>query len=462
MNINLQPIAALLVTGAFFFMGCNSSNNDSANQSRNTGSQGHLEAQYYYSGFDSTSNTYKSISTASDGKVHYVLSSGSYYVGGQYYTYDPSTDEIEHIADLTVASGEGDANMIPHGKSHVDFYEKDGYLYFATHIGVYEFINGIELIPRTLPDGVEPYPGGHFLSYNMESGEFENLATAPNGEGILTMVMDEERGHLYGLTWPGGRFLHYDPSSGELVDKGPVAEGGEAGTPGEDFRVIARGMFVDSGTGVVYYSTAEGDIFGYDPSTEEISQVEGVDLRKDYFGQYDPTVQGSMAYHWRNIVWNEGEQAAYGVHPTSGYLFRFDPREPSIEVLQRITSEPSQRAGMFDRFYYGYLGFDLGPDGETIYYLTGGPIYDEDGNIVTDESVLIGARGLENLHLVTYHIPTGTYTDHGKILYPDGEIPTYANSITVDHQGNVYTIANHERNGEMVMDLVKIPNPFEQ
>jgi hypothetical protein len=35
-------------------------------------------------------------------------------------------------------------------------------------------------------------------------------------------------------------------------------------------------------------------------------------------------------------------------------------------VLGRITSEPSQRAGMFDQFSYGYLGFALGPDGDTL------------------------------------------------------------------------------------------------
>ena len=62
----------------------------------------------------------------------------------------------------------------------------------------------------------------------------------------------------------------------------------------------------------------------------------------------------------------------YGVHGNSGYLFRFDPRVPRVEVLDRITSLPSQRSGMFDEFSYGYLGFILGPDGNTLYYLTGG------------------------------------------------------------------------------------------
>ena len=65
----------------------------------------------------------------------------------------------------------------------------------------------------------------------------------------------------------------------------------------------------------------------------------------------------------------------YGVHGNSGYLFRFDPLVPRVVVLQRITSLPSQQSGMNDEFSYGYLGFILGPDEKTLYYLTGGPIF---------------------------------------------------------------------------------------
>ena len=101
----------------------------------------------------------------------------------------------------------------------------------------------------------------------------------------------------------------------------------------------------------------------------------GDDLKKDYFGLYDPTSPGHMAYNWRQVVWYAPDKQVYGVHGNSGYLFRFDPRAERVEVLDRITSEPSKRSGMFDQFSYGYLGFTLGPDGKTLYYLTGGPIY---------------------------------------------------------------------------------------
>lgn len=50
--------------------------------------------------------------------------------------------------------------------------------------------------------------------------------------------------------------------------------------------------------------------------------------------------------------------------------------EGRIEVLQRLCSASSQRAGMSDQFSLGYLGFALGPDQRTAYYLTGGPACD--------------------------------------------------------------------------------------
>ena len=41
------------------------------------------------------------------------------------------------------------------------------------------------------------------------------------------------------------------------------------------------------------------------------------------------------------------------------------------------------------------------------------------------------ARGDEELHVVTYHIPTATVTDHGPVRFSDGSHPTYVNSLAV-------------------------------
>ena len=43
-----------------------------------------------------------------------------------------------------------------------------------------------------------------------------------------------------------------------------------------------------------------------------------------------------------------------------------------IELIERLTSDPSRRCGVGDQFSYGYLGFGASPDGKSIFYLTGG------------------------------------------------------------------------------------------
>lgn len=430
-------------------------------ETQNTGVSRGLVAKHYYSGFDRAHDTYNAISAASDGKIYYILSSESIDKGGQMYAYDPQTDKVRFVADLTEICGEKGQKAIPQGKSHVNFYERDGKLYFATHVGVYEMIDGMERLPENVPAGYQPYPGGHFISYDLRTGAFKDLALAPDGEGILTMTMDEARGDIYAITWPKGNFLHYDVDKNKIKNIGLISAIGEAGIAGEDYRVLCRSMFIDPQDGLVYFSTSEGDIFSYSRTSGSIQKLPEVNLRLDYFGQYDTRRPGTMGYNWRKIFWYAPEGVAYGVHGNSGYLFRFDPRRRNIELVERITSDPSRKSGMFDQFSYGYLGIQLANDGHTIYYLSGGPIYINGQRVKGEEHIAKGgAKGLENLHLITYHIPKGKYIDHGPIFYEDASRPTYVNSIAIGVDDQVYSLARYERDGKTIQDLVKIPNPF--
>ncbi len=422
---------------------------------------GSIIARTFYSGFRDAHDTYNAISAASDGKIYYVLSCDKHDIAGRMYSFDPANEEIKFLADLTDICGEKGKNLISQGKSHVDFFECDNKLYFSTHVGFYELIDGMDRLPVNAPEGYGLYAGGHILSYDFTTGEFERLSIIPNGEGAVAMTMDCERKQIFIITWPTGRFLHYDVDKNELKDLGKISGNGEAGMPGNDFRSLCRSLVVDASTGIVYFSSSEGDIFSYQPGDDAYAKVEGVDLRIDYFGKYDFTRPGSMGYNWRKIFWHEGHQVAYGVHGNSGYLFKFDPSNKQIELIDRITSEPSKKCGMFDQFSYGYLGYILGPDQKTIYYLTGGPIY-ENGQRVkgADEIAKGAAKGEENLHLVTYNIETNEYNDHGPVFYENGERPLYVNSIAVGADGNVYTLARVTVDGKVITDLVQIPNPL--
>jgi hypothetical protein len=189
--------------------------------------------------------------------------------------------------------------------------------------------------------------------------------------------------------------------------------------------------------------------------------VAGEDMKKDYFGLYDPTSPGHMGYNWRQTVWHPVHKEVYGVHGNSGYLFRFNPEASRIEVLERLTSLPSKRSGMFDQFSYGYLGFAMGPDGYTLHYLTGAPIYVNGKRLAGKSSTAMGeAKGLEDLHLITFDTRTLTYKDHGAIFYPDGQRPLYVNSIAVGKDGSVYFLARITEGGKTRADLVEVEKPF--
>jgi hypothetical protein len=412
-----------------------------------------LTARMADSGFRFSRRSYNALSVASDGAVYYVLSSNSIDHAAQMYRYDPWTGEITHLGDLTGAAGENGRKTIPQGKSHVRFCEADGKLYFATHVSYYTIKDGRETIGEP-PPGYEPYSGGHFLAYDLATGEFEDIAKVP-GQGIITMAMDAARGRLYGLTWPKGIFIAYDLAAKEMI-AAPVSGEGEAGEK-QSYQAVCRAMVADPRDGSVYFTIADGRIVRYRYSGNAIEVIHGDNLRKDYFGSYHPNSPFHMSYHWRQAVWHPDEEAIYAVHGNSGYLLRFDPAVERVDVIERLTSRPSRQSGMFDKFSHGYLGFALGPDGRTLYYLTGGVIY-ENGRPLLDRELRIGAQGKENVHLVTFDLRTHVYRDHGAIFLESGQRPEYVQSIGVGKDGSLYALATVQQGDEERTDLMLTGN----
>jgi len=385
---------------------------------------------------------------AHDGTLYYVLSSGSPNIAGQMYSFNPKTQVITHLADLSDIVGEGNMKAVAQGKSHVNFVEANGKLYFSTHLGYYNQAGGLERAGAP-PPGYLPYLGGHFVSYDLTTGKFENLAKAPGGEGIITFNMDVQRGRLYGITWPTGHFLRYDLKTKKLKDFGTLFLGGESGVIGSTYRGICRRIIVDPRDGSAYFTTGEGTIHRYHYDTEVIDDVPGITLKKDYFGTQDIAGHG-MAYNWRAAFFNPTDNAIYAVNGRSGYLFRVDINTPSVQVLKRITSEPSTASGMFDRFEYGYMGFTLGPDGHTVYYLTGAPIPSRPNTAGTTNP----NRRADGCHFVTYDLTTKKYVDHGQLVLEDGTPVAAPQSIAVGLDGTVYTISYVPRNGKRTIELI--------
>ena len=431
----LKPISARQVTGAV---------TDPSGAAIPPGS---LQAHMYDSGFPQGTENYNACFCASDGHVYYVLCSSSVEIGGQMYSLDPSTGKIRHIADLTEVVGEKGLHAIPQGKSHVNFVETEGKLYFATHVGYYENLKYMGKQKISTAPGYLTYPGGHFLAYDLSTGKFQVFAKAPQGEGIIAMTMDPQRERLYGLTWPSGLFLRYGLKTRELKNLGPVSGEAENGS-GPSFEMLDRCLVVDPRDGSVYFTRANGAIVRYRYDTDTVETVQGCDLKKDFFGCMNPSnTDGDMAYHWLQALWCPAGGAIYGIHGKSGYLFRFDPPSRQVDVLARMISDASLKTGMYDRTVYGYLGFTLGPNGQTLYHLTGASLARE------------GVRDTEALDLVTYQLSSGQCADRGVVTLENGDRPFQAQSLAVGKDGMIYTVAFVGERGHSRMDLISFHNP---
>jgi len=385
-----------------------------------------IPARLHPSGFKKSDSNFYSLSSASDGNIYYTLSSHDLNTHGRVYRYEPAADKVTLLGDLGELTGEAGQKTIPQGKSHCPFFECDGKLYFATQYGFF-LSSGDKERPAGVPEGYRPYPGGHFLSYDLAGGRFEDLVTGPAEEGIIAMQLDPVRKRIYGLTWPKGYFLVYDIAARLLRNLGKVSREGEAGE-GQDYFCLCRSMGLWPETGDVYFTNANGEIRRYCFKRDMIESVAGVHMKRDIFGAWDPHQPGHQGYNWRDIFWHAKEHVFYGIHPKSAWLFRFDPALPRLTLLDRLCAQELRESGRFELFRYGYLTLRLGPDGQTVYYLTSGEIPVNDGR-----------RVREVVRLVTYHLPTGRYCDHGMLQLPDGRSPQMAHTLVVHPNGKLYS-----------------------
>ena len=196
----------------------------------------------------------------------YGAKSGKIYIGlcchaeaAHFYEFDPVTEKMRHIVDLTELHEERGEGINTNGKIHVRMGEdNEGNIYFGS------------LNEDTGPECIDPssYLGAFWYRYNPKLDKVEVLGKISRHFGLLGMVMDPKYMRLYGLAEDGHLYMH-DIAGKYTRDLGKV-----------DDWDICRTIFADD-LGRVYGSFPVAQIWRYDPRTDEVEDLPNIRLECD-------------------------------------------------------------------------------------------------------------------------------------------------------------------------------------
>ena len=389
-----------------------------------------IQTRLFDSGFLEGDCNYHNLTSASDGNLYFTLGTHNDETATNIYRFDPTSEQITLIADLSEVLGESPQEHIPHGKIHTPLIEHEGHLYFGTHTSYYT-----GNLPNLKPPANRlPYSGGHFMRYDLETGEFEDLAQLqlPN-EGIITMAMDKKNEVLYSVTWPTGLLLSYDPAEAMLKNWGAVQQRGEWGQLPDEWNFICRRLAIDP-EGNLFGGTDTGRIWRFDSDQQRpVHYYQNLNLTQLAPVQEENFEVPAEAHffwnNWRTILWNENTNSFWGLQGGSTQLFEF---KPSSGVLRSVRSlRPANVDSLTRRNpMRTQLGFMLGPN-NTLLYLAHAP----------DVPVVGRPDVSSSIHLVSYAIDEDRYTDHGRLTSADGRRVYFTESIEIGADDHLYTVA---------------------
>ena len=258
----------------------------------------------------------------------YGAKSGKIYIGlcthaeaAHFYEFDPATETMRHIVDLTKLHGERGEGINTNGKIHVRMGEDDeGNVYFGS------------LNEDTGPECIDPssYKGAFWYRYCPKADKVEVLGRISRHFGLLGMVMDPKYMRLYGLAEDGHLYMH-DIAAKYTRDLGKV-----------DDWDICRTIFADD-EGNVYGSYPVARIWKYDPRKDEVIDLPNIRLECD--NSVPPRTMSKPMIDrkviWRVIEWDPVEKVAYGIIGGNSMLFRYDVHagpEGKIDYIVPLTA----------------------------------------------------------------------------------------------------------------------------
>lgn len=372
-----------------------------------------------FPGLAQMDGNWAALTVAHDGRAYAGLA--CHGCDGHLVMYDPKSDQITDLGNLTALTGESALHIGPQSKIHAKFREgKDGRIFFATHAGWW--FNYARVGTK------EGYPGSHWMAFDPNSGKVQDFGIGPRYEGMNTGAYDPRYNRIYGLTHPRGHFVYYDVATGKTVDKGRL----------NNWESICRTLGIDD-EGRVYGNFGAGQIYRYDPRTDEITELpvhipvreKGISLGRDYF---------KSETHWRTVVWDQQTRKFYGLDESASFVFSYDPYAGPYGEVKKLGQLCVE--GMEDRrdISYATLALALGLD-RNLYYAAPEREFD-----------YAGSAGIGASHLLTYALNTGKKEDLGEMHLPDGRRVIGLNSADTSPDGTIYFVGAIEVRGQQGPD----------
>lgn len=389
-----------------------------------------ITTQVFDPGFMEGDCNYHSLTSASDGMLYFTICTHNVEESPRIYRFNPQDQSITLIAKLADVLNEDVTRQVPNGKIHTPLVEHDGFLYFATHTAYYTG----NLPNMTPPEGRAPYSGGHFMRYNLKSGEFEDLAQLQlANEGIITMALDPKKETLYGLTWPTGLLISYNLEEGLLHNWGAVQQRGEWGRLPDEWNFICRRLAIDP-QGNLYGGTDTGRIWHLETDQQRpVNYFENLNLTHlapIQEANFEVPAEAHFFWkNWRTILWNDATDSFWGLQGGSTQLFEFKPSTGMLRSVRPLRAAGVENLSRRNPFRT-QLGFALGPN-NTLLYLAHAPEAEREGRPGMGSSV----------HLVTYDIDEEDYQDHGMLTTEDGRRIFFSESVEVGADDHIYTVA---------------------
>jgi hypothetical protein len=374
------------------------------------------------------------LSTGPDGRI-YAASCCETVPGNtaKLVRYDDQADCIEYLIDIDEAVDDPrDSGRGTQCKIHYSFAPsyRDGVLYMATHLS-----GAPPDLPAYSPWRFwhEPdrcFRGAALLAWDTSADKVLWWQTMLPKEGCRCLLLDEDRGLLYAISYPRDHLLAFDLERRTLRDLGRIGS------------VNAQALFLDA-RHRVWTSDDDGRLVRYDP---DVGRLE----RSPYLLPHDPRYQTG----WHSVLYDvtpaPDGRTFYGVTWIARpMLFRFRPDQGqwgTVESLGPATQDHDPRVAI-NTFVDHCGGLTFGPDGR-LYYVSTSWTKEAETRIHRDAAHLTGT-------VYAMDVATGQSEPVVELHRPDGW-SHYATRGAVDRRGDLFFGAIAHRIGPTGLHRVRL------